>query len=272
MNLFILEYIQQQKKAMKEPNLKRLNKPWVYLSTLIEEHPNLDPNTLDLIELLEASEEEIQKIRADYAEYDFDSEDFWLFDMSGFWELRDALLERFLFKPTEKEFEAFFNKIHNNEFSYKIEADPNPVQVVSLYYRMYSWNSFFVFADPHYYYNNDDKFERMQLKIKFSYRHIENQLIKLLEYIKIDPSEIVDAYPGLWEIEKEDFYDDFYLGLTQKYWNKTKEENDSKLLGFIAEGTGGQTFDLDTNTNIDELDIPIQDHIKQRGLDIQPKL
>lgn len=249
--------------------MKQTKKIFNDLTKFINETSNLDLKKIDLVALLELDEKQILQVKKENQKID-------LWKLHEFWDMKDTLVMRSIFKPLEKDIFEFIKKVHTDQFIYKTEDDPNRVKVVSMHYKYYFWDKFYLFVDPHFDFYHWSKIDRLSVHINIDYDHTEKQLRKLLDFIGIDYSDITEEdYLDLWCSGSDspvDSVETIFTDLVGRFWKSIKKEKNSDLLGFISEATGiGSTFDLDTDEDVEGKKFATRTYIKQKGFNIEPE-
>ena len=106
--------------------------------------------------------------------------------------------------------------------------------------------------------------------IEVDYEHLEEQLEKLMEFLKIDCEEYKENFSYLWAGEINEV-EHIFIDLAVSAWKVTKEEANSQLLGFMVEGTGIYDF---RNLDSGEITPSFEDiilSVKKSGLKIEPR-
>lgn len=232
------------------------------LTQLIKEGSNFDEKNFDLVTMLAPTEAEQKRIRDQLKKSDF-------YSLSGFGKLCETLVEYAIFPHIERELMKLFQKVHNNNFVYKTKNDESPLQVVKVIYKYYFHYEFYIITEPHDLYYKWDKAKGIKANIEVDYDHTEEQLEKLLNFLKVDYSEYKENYDYLWVEEIRDIEYRFE-NLVIKCWNTNKQEANSRLIGFMLEGTG-----ISDNLNLDNKEAAntyenIVNYVKGKGVKIKP--
>lgn len=191
------------------------------LTKKIQEDSNLGAFSFDLVDLLNATQQEVVQIHKEVKGIE-------IIAVDEFWDLTEEIYKRLMLKTIEKGVTNFFIKVHESNFSNSI--------VIS--YKFTLWDKFTLAVE------NTGLSD--ELLIDFEYG--ENQIEKLLDHLQVnDPRWYQGLYDFDYSFNFESTVESLFRELAFNCWQKIKPEYNRHTRTFIREYNGGShTYDLDT--------------------------